>query len=423
MASVILLMILTHTAYSGNRLTLSLTAIQWHLPTIVIGLILSLISIVPMMVSISVGRWLDKTGTYRPLIIGCVGLVLGTLLPRLWPSPIALFISSALTGTGFLLCHMSGQQMTGLTANSEERAKYFGWLAVGFSVSGFAGPMLAGFVIDYIGNLEAFTVLSLLAVIATVASLLLKARLMPSAEPQVLALSPGEADGPEQNDVPSPAVLEGAKKGLGLLRDPELARLYLCVVLISSAWDVHQFLVPIHASKLGLSASQIGLVMGSFAVATLIIRLALPSFVGRYSHWHLLATVLFVAAFSYAFYPLMPGVVGMMLISFLLGLGLGCGQPIVMASLYDIAPKGQVGEAAGLRQSLINATQTVLPTLFGSAGSMLAWLSSVAGVVLVSSVFAPLFWLFSATALGGGVSTWRYANRISQQSNKADHES
>jgi MFS family permease len=119
----------------------------------------------------------------------------------------------------------------------------------------------------------------------------------------------------------------------------------------------------------------------------------------------------------------MPGVVGMMVISFVLGLGLGCGQPIVMASLYEIAPKGQVGEAAGLRQSLINATQTILPTLFGSAGSMLAWVNSMAGIVLASSVFAPLFWLFSATALGGGVSTWRYANRMTQKLSKVDHES
>jgi MFS family permease len=349
--------------------------------------------------------------------------VLGTVLPRIWPSTIALFISSALMGTGFLLCHMSGQQMTGLTANSEERAKYFGWLGVGFSVSGFVGPMLAGFVIDYLGSLEAFSVLALLALVATVATVLLKPRLTRAATSQVQALSPGEADGPEQNDVPSPAALQGTNKGIGLLRDPELARLYLCVVLISSAWDVHQFLVPIHASKQGLSASQIGLVMGSFAVATLVIRLALPRFVGRYSHWHLLATVLFVAAFAYAFYPLMPGVVGMMVISFVLGLGLGCGQPIVMASLYEIAPKGQVGEAAGLRQSLINATQTILPTLFGSAGSMLAWVNSMAGIVLASSVFAPLFWLFSATALGGGVSTWRYANRMTQKLSKVDHES
>jgi MFS family permease len=401
MALVIFMMVVTHTAYGATRLALSLTALNWKLPTVVIGLILSLISLVPMVVSISVGRWLDRTGTYKPMVIGCLGLLVGTILPRLWPSTTALFFSSALMGTGFLLCHMSGQQITGMTAEGETRAKQFGWLAVGFSVSGFSGPMLAGYVIDYFGHQEAFTAAALLSALALVVAVLAKTRLNHKARPAPppLALIADEEITPY--------------KGLGLLREPKLARLYLCVALISSAWDVHQFLVPIHANQKGLTASQIGVVMGSFAVATLVVRLALPRFIGRISHWRLLACVLFIAAFCYAVYPLMPGVVGMMCISFLLGLGLGCGQPVVMASLYESAPKGQVGEAAGLRQSLINATQTVLPLLFGSVGTMLAALTAFTGFVLTGSIFSPLFWLFSATALAGGLSTWAFAKRIS----------
>jgi MFS family permease len=402
MVPVIVLMVLTHSAYGATRLALSLTALAWHLPTVVIGIVLSLISIVPMVVSIWVGRWLDRVGTYKPLLIGAIGLLVGVALPRIWPTSTALFLSSALMGTSFLLCHMSGQQMTGLIADGPQRTKHFGWLAVGFSISGFVGPMLAGYVIDYVGHLDAFVAAALLVVFAIALILGLKARLTyKTPDLQSTAMN---AD----NEVSGGLSLTG----LGLLRDPSLARLYLCVVLISSAWDTHQFLVPIHATKEGLSASQIGLVMGSFAVATLIVRLLLPRFVGKLSHWQLLAIVLFIAAFSFAVYPLLPGVLGMMAVSFILGLGLGCGQPIVMASLYETAPKGQVGEAAGLRQSLINATQTILPILFGSAGTLLAGLTAITGLVVTGSIFAPLFWLFSATALAGGISTWRFAKRV-----------
>jgi MFS family permease len=401
MVPVIVLMVLTHSAYGATRLALSLTALAWHLPTVVIGIVLSLISIVPMVVSIWVGRWLDRVGTYKPLLIGAVGLLVGVALPRLWPTSTALFLSSALMGTSFLLCHMSGQQMTGLIADGPQRTKHFGWLAVGFSISGFVGPMLAGYVIDYVGHLDAFVAAALLVVVAITLILGLKARLTYKT-PNIQ--SPAVS---KENEVGGGLSLTG----LGLLRDPSLARLYLCVVLISSAWDTHQFLVPIHATKEGLSASQIGLVMGSFAVATLIVRLLLPRFVGKLSHWQLLAIVLFIAAFSFAVYPLLPGALGMMAVSFILGLGLGCGQPIVMASLYETAPKGQVGEAAGLRQSLINATQTILPILFGSAGTLLTGLTAITGLVVTGSIFAPLFWLFSVTALAGGVSTWRFAKR------------
>jgi hypothetical protein len=51
---------------------------------------------------------------------------------------------------------------------------------------------------------------------------------------------------------------------MDLLRTPELKRLFVAVVLVSSCWDVHQFLVPLYGAQLGLSASSIGLVLGPF---------------------------------------------------------------------------------------------------------------------------------------------------------------
>jgi MFS family permease len=412
MAAVIVLMVLTHSAYSATRLALSLTALAWQVPTVLIGVLLSLISIVPMFVSIWVGRWLDRVGTFRPLVIGALSMLIGVALPRLWPTTTALFLSSAMMGSGFLLCHMSGQQITGLNGTGALRTKHFGWLAIGFSISGFLGPMMAGYAIDYLGHLQAFSVAALLVVVALVTAVSLRHLLTHHA-------SSVEITAPLTSEIASTLddAVDKNRSGLGLLRDPKLARLYLCVVLISSAWDTHQFLVPIHASKIGLSASQIGWVMGAFAIATFVVRMLLPRFVGRVSHWQLLAIVLFMASFAFAIYPLLPGMLAMMAVSFFLGLGLGCGQPVVMASLYEIAPKGKVGEAAGLRQSLINATQTVLPILFGSAGSIMASLTSIAGVSAVAavatagSVFAPLFWLFSVTALLGGISTWRYSTK------------
>ena len=41
----------------------------------------------------------------------------------------------------------------------------------------------------------------------------------------------------------------------------------------------------------------------------------------------------------------------LMALSFLLGLGLGCAQPIIMSLLYEASPPGRQGEAVGLRTS------------------------------------------------------------------------
>ena len=58
-------------------------------------------------------------------------------------------------------------------------------------------------------------------------------------------------------------------------------------------------------------------------------------------------------------------------ISFLLGLSLGCGNPLSMILIYGSSPQGRTGEALGLRMSLNKIIQIGVPLLFGYLGSML----------------------------------------------------
>ena len=62
----------------------------------------------------------------------------------------------------------------------------------------------------------------------------------------------------------------------GFLRDTLIAS-----GIVSSAWDVYQFFMPIYGRSLGMSATAIGLVVSAFAVSIIVIRLALPFFVRR----------------------------------------------------------------------------------------------------------------------------------------------
>ena len=59
------------------------------------------------------------------------------------------------------------------------------------------------------------------------------------------------------------------------------------------------------------------------------------------------------------------------------------------------------GRGVGLRLTMVNATQTVLPTVFGSAGSVLALFMSGA------LTFAPLFWGVALMVGSGGVALLR----------------
>ena len=56
-----------------------------------------------------------------------------------------------------------------------------------------------------------------------------------------------------------------------------LRNLLLVNVAMAAAWDAHSFTVPVVGHARELSASSIGLVLGSFAVAATVVRVAIST--------------------------------------------------------------------------------------------------------------------------------------------------
>jgi len=125
------------------------------------------------------------------------------------------------------------------------------------------------------------------------------------------------------------------------------------------------------------------------------VRLAMPGLVKRLRQWVVMCSALAVAGTAYLLFPLVSSVPLLMALSFVLGLGLGCAQPVIMSLLYEASPPGRQGEAVGLRTSLLNGSHTLIPLASGA-------LSAAAGM-------APVFWLLAAFLLGGA---WFARQRI-----------
>lgn len=385
MGAIFALAALSHIAFTASRVSVTLAAIQWGAPTLIVGVLIALYSLFPMLSAVLAGRWIDRDGTRMPMLLGFALLALGSAAPALEHGLTALYIAAATVGLGSLLVHLPLQKLTGDAggdpSDSAALTRNFGKLAVAYSIAGVVGPLIAGYSIQFGGYRGAFLVA---AAIAAGAGALLYFRWR---FPFVAAERPTE-----------PAMRASA---FGLLRVPELRRLFVAVVLLSSAWDVHLFLVPIQGAKIGLSPAQIGQVLAAFGAATFIVRLSLPLLTRGISEWRVITIAQAIAAGVFAVYPLLSDSMAMMALSFVLGLGLGSGQPMVMSLLHQHAPAGRVGEAVGVRQTLIAAVQTVLPVAFGSVGSFL-------GLILGGPLmFAPLFWGFSGLIGWGAWKGWR----------------
>jgi len=358
---------LNHVALSGGRVAAALSALHLGMSPFMVGMLLATFGVVPMLVSVSTGRLIDRIGVQRPLLVGNAMVASGALLACLWPSPVTLMITAATLGVGFMLHQMGTQRQLGHGTN-DERMRNFSWMSLAHAVSGLVGPLGAGLSIDYLGYRYAFGPITLAPLIALLATRPLLGLLLP----------------------PAPASDDGApirRRTRDLLAVPALRRVLGANLLISGAWDTHLFLMPLYGRSIGLSATTIGIVLAMFAAATFVIRFGLPVIQRRVRPWTLVRVAMVGAAISFTLYPFFDAAEPLMAISFLLGLALGCVQPSILALLHQYAPDNRVAEAFGIRLALINGSQVSLPLGCGA-------LAALTGL-------APLFWTYTLALVGG----------------------
>jgi MFS family permease len=292
----------------------------------------------------------------------------GAALPALWPGLPALYVAATLIGASFMTFQVATQYATGELSGPDARAEGYSLLALGYSLSSFAGPLVTGFVIDHWGFRSAYALLVVFPLVP------------------IVALAAGRVGLPRASRGRESAGPGGGV--LSLLMHAKLRRVFALNVLFALAWDLHTIFVPVYGASTGLSASQVGMVLSSFALATFSVRLAMPLIARRFGEYEVLTAALFVAAVAYCGFPFTTGAATMMALSFALGLGLGSGQPMVMSLLYTHAPPGRMGEAAGVRMSVVQSMAVAVPLVFGALGATVG--------------LTPVFWAVGACLAGGG---------------------
>ncbi len=360
--------ICNHVVLSGSRVTVSLDALSRGASALTVGVLMALYALLPMLFAVAAGRFADRVGVHRPMRLGCIGLVAGALLPVLVPQLPALFVSAALVGLSFMAFQVATQHATGSLGTAVDRPRNFSMLAMGYSISGFIGPLVAGFTIDQWGFHAAFVLLAAIPIVPAV------------------ILASGRLRIPH---VPAETAARDAGGVWMLLQRPVLRRVLAINALFAVGWDLHTIFVPIYGAGLGLSASQIGAVLSTFAAATFLVRLCMPAIMRHRSEEQVLTGALFVAGAVYLAFPFSGSALTLAALSFVLGLGLGSGQPMVMSLLHTHAPPGRIGEAVGIRMSLVQTMAVAVPLLFGALGSSLG--------------LAPVFWSVGACLTTGGL--------------------
>ena len=354
-----------HGLYFGSRLGISLAGIALGASPATLGLLNACSGLMPIFLGLAIGRWVDRVGVRVPLMAAALAAILGMLAPFAWPSYAALALAALCAGLLFVTSVICTQKTVAALSAPERRVGQLGWLSAATAVGASFALVAVGVAVDHLGHRASFALAALLPAIA-LAALATLGR----------ALPPGEADAPRR--------AKGAS--LALLREPDLRIMLVLSAVVPVASDTFSFIVPIIGSRLGWSASLVGVITGASFASSLAARVLLPWLSRRMGAWTLLGASYVTVTATYFALPWITLPAVMIGFSVLIGLGCGIAPPVLSALLYAASPAGRQGEVIGLRSILQFSLTTGAPLAVGALGTL------VGLAPIVSAMGAAMAW-------------------------------
>ncbi|HET7403547.1 MAG TPA: MFS transporter [Usitatibacter sp.] len=350
----------------GAKMLVSLSALDYGASSFEVGLIGATFPVFQLLLAVYAGRISDRIGVRVPLIAGSLTIAASTAIPLAWPGIPGLVVAGLAIGCGMIFFQVSMHNLIGSYGTGDARTRNFATFSLGQSTSAFFGPSITGFSIDGWGYRATFALLALVALVPAAIMLAI-----PAIVPRQAASAHKEKGGARE-----------------LLAIPGLRRTLIMSGVTLTGVELFSFYFPVYGRAVGLSASAIGMVMSSYALAAFIVRMGMHRASRAIGEIGVLTASLLVAGATFFLVPLFSQAPLLAAVAFLLGLGLGCAQPLTILLTYNHAPAGRSGEALGMRLTVNKLIQIAVPLLFGGLGTAFGLL--------------PVFWANGAFLLLGG---------------------
>ena len=348
-ATVLLIVLCNMSAFRASKILISLYALELGASQFYIGIMIAMYSLLPTLLAVRAGRLSDRLGVRLPMLGGSLGVAAGLLVPSLWHAVPALYVSAALIGSSHMMYNVATQNLVGSLGGPGAHTRNFSNYALAMAIGSSVGPLAAGFSIDQVGHTTSYLILAVLPLIPAL----------------IMARAGKVAAGPRRKTEEEQAVL-----ATSLLRNRLLRGTLIGGAVATTGQDLFQFYMPIYCHAAGLSASVIGVVLAMSGFSAFVVRTALPFLVKRWGPDAVFTNSLYCSAVSFLMVPLFTNATMLALVSLVLGLSMGCAQPVTLMLIFSRAPEGRSGEALGVRVTINQFTHIVVPVVFGSLGTV-----------------------------------------------------
>ncbi len=350
------------------RPTITYRGLDLGLNNLQVGLVGIAFAFLPLLLAVPSGSLVDRVGERRILFGSAIAMLVTSLvLLFLSTNVVWLVVGSALLGLAQLGSVVSQQALVSNQPNTVDRNATFGYYTLWISLGQVFGPLA----ILFIGGQALIPNTQLLFLVATLACL-----------PLIVASWFVRGSGIKRDRVTSDST-----STVELLRLPGLARGIVASAFIIGAIDILVIYLPALGAERNYTSGLVGAVIALRSGASMVTRIGLGRMTARIGRPAMMtmSALLAAAMFFIVAFPI-PGW-ALIVFGILAGLGLGAGQPLMMAWVADVAPAGVRGKASGLRLFANRVAIIVIPAAAGVvAGSMgAAVVFAGVGVTLVIS--------------------------------------
>ena len=343
---------------AGSRPLITLYSSELGANNIQIGIIVALYSLLPLFLSIYIGKIVDKVGKRNPLILSVILGCISLLIPLLFASLYGVYLSQIMAGLAQIIFAIIFQSYVGRFSKKKLRNYYVSIFSIGMAIGHFIGPLVSGFLADE------FDYSYSLAILGCSLFIIL---------PFVFYLDMGH----KVKTVKQNGEMMTAEQSERFIKNPDIRRALFISAIILLGKDIFVAYFPLLAVNKGFSNSTIGLIIALNAAAGILIRLVLPILMRNYKENAIIIFSIFSAGVFYLILPFLDSIWTLSILSFFLGLSLGIGQPLSISLTINSLPAERVGEGLGLRLTVNKLTQVMGPLLLGG----------VANVIGVASIF------------------------------------
>jgi predicted MFS family arabinose efflux permease len=345
------------------RVTTSYRAVELGLSVVWLGVITAAFAILPILLAVKIGRFIDRGNDAQTAWIGGGLLVAACTGFALSPSLLTLLLSTSVLGIAHLFLVISAQVLCTRQTGPGVMERMIGNYMVANAVGQGIGPSIVG----WAGGSASIPPTRLLFWIGLSVAILTFA--------SALMLRPGRPRVPHgEGNKPIP-VSE-------ISRIPGIRVIFFVSIVTVAAQDLIVVYLPLLGAERGIAVDAVGTLLAVRAVASMCSRFLFARLNEMLGHMRLMAVSTFAGAVAYIGLALPLPLPAMYVVIASAGFALGISITVSIAGLLSLASDEARGTANSLRMMGNRIGQFTIPFLAG----LIAAATGVAGIFLIIGV-------------------------------------